>query len=438
MKFDFYLSENQSEINNITLTVEDHTLSTPFTFNTPLKIAQEDWDQEKQRPKNIYLKKNKKINARLDEIKIQLASLFTGKITRNKGISHRTVSRLIKKIAYENKTIYDGNSFIYFMDLYISSKKEIICNSTYKRYKVFKHLIERFEGYLLKRLYIDDINHSFINSFITFGLNESYSKNTLLRTLHFIRTILNFIERKGIKTAVNELDIPKEKCNKQIITLSEEEILKIKHTPVPPELQDAKDWLLISCYTGQRYSDFIRFNKSQLIQIQNINCISFTQQKTNKKVVLPLHPIVLNIIRQYPDNFPNPMNIQKYNKQLKEIAHFSGINQKIIARKRMNHRVYSIAVQKWEALSSHVGRRSFATNFYGKIPTPLLMEATGHGTEQVFLKYINSIDHSKIVLLNNHFLQVYQNRESKYSRKSRKERRIMSGGMNSKRAKLLT
>ena len=43
---------------------------------------------------------------------------------------------------------------------------------------------------------------------------------------------------------------------------------------------------------------------------------------------------------------------------------------------------------KWEVISSHVCRRSFATNFYGRIPTPVLMNITAHGTEKMFLSYI--------------------------------------------------
>ena len=58
--------------------------------------------------------------------------------------------------------------------------------------------------------------------------------------------------------------------------------------------------------------------------------------------------------------------------------------------------------KKWEILSSHIGRRSFATNFYSKIPTALLMEATGHTTENVFLKYINPVDENRVISLSNY------------------------------------
>ena len=43
---------------------------------------------------------------------------------------------------------------------------------------------------------------------------------------------------------------------------------------------------------------------------------------------------------------------------------------------------------KYELITSHVCRRSFATNFYGRIPTPILMNITAHGTERMFLNYI--------------------------------------------------
>ena len=43
---------------------------------------------------------------------------------------------------------------------------------------------------------------------------------------------------------------------------------------------------------------------------------------------------------------------------------------------------------KHEVISSHDLRRSFATNFFGKIETPILMNMTGHSRESTFLSYI--------------------------------------------------
>ena len=40
-------------------------------------------------------------------------------------------------------------------------------------------------------------------------------------------------------------------------------------------------------------------------------------------------------------------------------------------------------------VSSHIGRRSFVTHFYGKMKTPDIMQITGHKTEASFYTYLN-------------------------------------------------
>jgi hypothetical protein len=43
---------------------------------------------------------------------------------------------------------------------------------------------------------------------------------------------------------------------------------------------------------------------------------------------------------------------------------------------------------KYELITSHTMRRSFATNYFEKIKTPILMEITWHSRESTFLSYI--------------------------------------------------
>ena len=44
---------------------------------------------------------------------------------------------------------------------------------------------------------------------------------------------------------------------------------------------------------------------------------------------------------------------------------------------------------KWMLATSHIGRKSFATNFYGQegYTMPLLMNVTGHSSEKNFQQY---------------------------------------------------
>lgn len=409
MAFEFNLSQNGSSQNiDLNITVEfDYFDSQKFLLKTPLQIKADHWDEKKQRPFNIYLKKYKKINAKLVEIKIRLNEYIYERKGLKKNISRKTLSERIESICSENTVTYPEFSLLYFIQLYLDSKKEFINYSTYKRYQVFFHLIQKFEGFIMQRLYINTIDGKCIKNFMLFGREEAYSENTIYRTIHFIRTILNFAERKGIRTAVRELEMRREKQQREIITLSEQEILEIKHTNLPEELLPAKDWLLVSCYTGQRVSDFMEFSTEKLIRVDGKTCISFIQKKTKKKILLPLHPTVLNVLKRNGNSFPKKLPVTEYNEHIKKIAMLAGLKEFVRAKKRIGHRAKTTLLEKWEAVSSHIGRRSFATMFYGKIPTALLMEATGHTTEQMFLQYINPFDKNKVLCLSRYFDKIY-------------------------------
>jgi len=405
MTFFFFLTKN-SLVKNINLRLTDENKNIDFIFRLPLYINEKEWDSEKQRPKNIYLKKYKKINNILDELRISLNEYINKKA--KKAITQRSLSKLVQKSCLNKKSVYSENCLLNLIDYYITIKKELICHSTYKRYKVFFNLIQRFEGYLAERLYTQEIDMQVITKFLNFGRKEEYSENTIYRTIHFLKTILNFAEKKGIHTHVRELEIKREKQQKEIITLSEQEILKIKYAKVPGELQKAKDWLLISCYTGQRISDFMRFSSDKITKIDDRDCLIFTQQKTKKEMILPLHPTVLHVISQNNHSFPKSMSLHQYNEDIKKVAQIASLNQIVKVNKRKGYRAKCMEIEKWNAVTSHIGRRSFATNFYGKIPTALLMEATGHSTEQMFLKYINPINKDRILSLSNYFDQIYK------------------------------
>ncbi|KQM55246.1 site-specific integrase [Chryseobacterium sp. Leaf201] len=405
MKFLFFLSQKKTISGyRIYLSfVSDDTGNIMHKFCLPLKIPREDWDPEKQRPVDIYCKKYKKLNITLNAIKTGISELLKSK----SGSSAKTISAFIHKICSEKALSYPKGSLLSIMEEYLKMKKNLICLSTYRRYQVFIRLIEKFEGFLSRHIFIEEIDNFFLPKFYAFGREEKYTESTLNRTAGFIKTILNFAEKRGIRTNVKQLEIPKVKTAGKIMTLDEKEIKKIRQASIPENLQQAKNWLLISCYTGQRISDFMRFHIRQVVEIDCKKCISFVQQKTGKEIILPLHPIVLNILEKYDNSFPPPLENSLYNKQIKEVAFLAGITKPVRVRKRVGFRVKEIQVEKWQNISSHIGRRSFASNFYGKIPTPLLIQATGHSTEQMFLNYVNPLNHARILSLGNYFEKIH-------------------------------
>lgn len=90
---------------------------------------------------------------------------------------------------------------------------------------------------------------------------------------------------------------------------------------------------------------------------------------------------------------------QRMNRQLKEICKLAGINDV--------HMLDGIARKKYELVSTHTARRSFATNAYrAGIPSISIMKITGHSTERSFMKYIKiSQEENARLMLKNPFFK---------------------------------
>ena len=60
------------------------------------------------------------------------------------------------------------------------------------------------------------------------------------------------------------------------------------------------------------------------------------------------------------------------------------------------------SLEKWQLVSTHTARRSFATNMYLMgVPSITIMRITGHKTEKAFMRYIklDEEQHAKIIAL---------------------------------------
>ena len=87
---------------------------------------------------------------------------------------------------------------------------------------------------------------------------------------------------------------------------------------------------------------------------------------------------------------PYKISLVHFNEHIKDVCEAAQLYAPTKGRKKLKHNEPTVqgVYPKYEVISSHVCRRSFATNFYGRIPTPILIGITGHGSERMFLLYI--------------------------------------------------
>jgi len=123
--------------------------------------------------------------------------------------------------------------------------------------------------------------------------------------------------------------------------------------------------------------------------------------KTAEPVVIPLKHTVIDIIKKYDNNFPASLSNQKMNDYLKEVcALLKCLHVKTSTSiTRGGHTVIE-QKKKYELVSTHTARRSFATNCYlSKVPSFVIMGITGHKTEKSFIKYIKITPDEKANIL---------------------------------------
>lgn len=265
-------------------------------------------------------------------------------------------------------------------------------------FKGLKRTLETYQQAKKIKLKVKDINLKFVNDFTEFMQGLNYSNGNTQKKISDIKTVCLDAQVNGVETSPQLLKVTGIKTqNDYIVYLNETELEQIEQTEFKREaLINAKKWLLLGSMVGQRGNDLLDLDDSNITHKRSLKLIELTQRKGNKKVFIPFSPKMENLLS---DGFPYKLSIQKFNKHLKDICKIAEINTITKGYKYDNKIKRKVLgeYEKWELVTSHDLRRTFATNNYGEMPTPLIMSITGHATEKTFLNYIGktSIDHAQ-------------------------------------------
>ena len=362
-------------------------------------INPKDWSDTNAQP----IQKTQELKAlkiKLDKLATFVNEAYTVSVSKGEEF---TGDRLQLQIdLYNKKTpVLELDIFTTYIQKYIddapykqNAKKELgLSNGRVQNLKLFKTTVLKYEAEVLKskKIVIRDINLKFVEQYKGWMFGKGYSTNYVGKNIANIRTVCLDAYKNDIETSTqikNIKGISESREPEDIVFLSEEEQEQIKNTILFREaLINARKWLLLGCLIGQRGGDLLSITAKNIKEINGIKIIELKQQKTGKLVAIPLLPEAIEIIES---GLPYKTSLVHFNIHIKDICQEAGINEptkgRIKEKKGTPHKkdVY----KKWEVISSHVCRRSFCTNFYGRIPTPVLMNISAHGTEKMFLKYI--------------------------------------------------
>ncbi len=379
-----------------------------FGRETDLKIALSEkvnekyWDKNKGciKTNSSFYEKNA-LELRLNQIKFSIDKAMDSM----RDSDDYTSDWLKNTVENSNVSIEENNYFLtdeleaYKNNLRVRYKNGVqgVAVTTLRNYNTTKMRIVKYEKWIGHKIRLTDLDFEFHKNYTAFASNVlGLAQNSIGKDINQVKTICYDARDRGIAINPNvfsrRFNAPSEKTI--FTTLTPDELKVIAEYKGLNYLENARDWLIIGCWTGCRVGDLMSLTEKNVIDYKDTRIIKYTQRKTGKTVALPIHPQVIEILDKNGGKFPRPISDVNFNKYIKKVALKQGFVQPIMGS-RQNPKTHKKEVgifEKWELIRSHICRRSFATNHYHILPNKLIMAATAHSSEKMLLRYIGETE----------------------------------------------
>jgi integrase len=372
-----------------------------------ITIPMQFWDPKNEKIKNAYNFENKdKINAKLYNLKAKIINKFNFDNINGEIIDGHWLEKAINECFGRSPLVAGKIEFwkIYILDFctyWLKNESSKTNETAIKQYTVFVdlHLTNYLKENNLTKIKIKEVSNKNIENFISYLLSKDYAPDTVKRHATRFKFFLTKAENMNLEVNKNykePIKISKDAETVKEIYLTEKEIESIFNLDYSKDivLDNIRDNFIIGLCTGLRVSDFNNnLNQTNIID----GYIEIKTKKTGSTVAIPLHKFIVEILKKRNGQLPKTVNDVIFNKQIKKIcekAKITEITQGYVfdtATKRNKLDNY----KKHELVSSHICRRSFATNLFGKVPNHVIQAVGGWATEQMMLHYIKKSSREK-------------------------------------------
>lgn len=344
------------------------------------------------------------INEVLDKLRDRAKKYFLIRMAEGMPTTKEDFENYIKSTGFEKK--------ITFSDVwmqYLNESKHRLTKGTVNSYISSLNLLKDFSNTSNVVLSFESINNHFLQLLSDYFNSKEFSENYRAKVQRNIRTIYNYAIDQQITEPKNLKFLIKSEKTKKVISLTIEELKKLKACERLSETQTiVRDIFLFLCYTGLRISD-VRFLKPNIDY--NRNVLTIRPKKDSKKIQekILIKP-ALEILKKYdtPERLEAlPMiSDQKFNEIIKtccEIAEITTLTDKEVFLK---DEIRTIVVPKYRLITSHVGRKTFNT-LISKILNPSEhTKASGHSSFDILKHYIGNNDNEIRTKINQVFVEL--------------------------------
>lgn len=360
-----------------------------FRYYTGEKIDPKFWSKAK----NSYIKPSYNDDSKLDDYLKKLEQKIE-KIVRDARTSDRVVTVDLVKDEFLKANNQDiENTFFPVFEQYLLACASTRTPGTIKNYKNALHYFKEYRDNKGFQFEFERLNMTFYNSFVDYLISDKkLSNNTIGRIIKILKTFLNWALENGIHTNLDykKFKIWEEKI--EIIYLTDEELKRIYSKEISNKaLASARDQFCFGCFTGLRFSDIAKLDKSNIKD----GIIQLRTQKTKDLLTIPLIPQAQEILERHNYNIPVLTN-QKLNMHLKELGKLCDIDQLVYIQRYRGAERIDEKIPKHDLITTHTARRTFITLSLEKgIRPEVVMSITGHKDFKSFSAYIKIVDNVK-------------------------------------------
>ena len=371
---------------------------------TGLYINPKNWSKETGLPKQT-ISDNKNLTIDLLELKIKILKCYNDASTNGLDVDANWLSYNIdlhfKRINKNEQSEFIIDAIQSIIDNAGNRKNAKgslgISKSRINSYTSLKNILSKYQKE--KKYKVKDVNVKFAKDLLLYLINkENYKQSYALKKIADLKTVCYDAELDGLEVSPQLKKISSTRpTNENILYLNPKELEAIQDAKLTTEaLKNARKWLLLGCDIGQRGGDLLNLSEDDFVTRNGYEVIELQQQKTGKNITIPVLETTKVILET---GLPYRISIQKFNKHIKTVCEKAKIDKLIKGSLYDDKKKRKIDGQypKHKLISSHVCRRSFATNLYGILPTTLIMQITAHSTEKMLLNYIgkNALDYAQ-------------------------------------------
>ena len=289
------------------------------------------------------------------------------------------------------------NVWEYFLQYKRGSYKE----KSFEKFQALKNHLKQFEAEVKLPLQLKTVTAETLNKLQDYFFNKAAHNNkiglntqTTAKYMELFKSFLNWAvnhQYTDNSSFRNFTPIHQPDTLKVILTAEDKEKIKKANFGVKGYLNNVRELLILSTLTGLRYSDYSRIKGEHLKKDEDGSpVLHIRQEKTDEYVDIPLTLEANAIINRLLSGEIHPISNQKMNEYVKELCKIAEVDEPFEIHKYKGKLKTSQTLPKYELVTTHTGRRTFATDLLLKgVPAQTVMKFTGHRDYKSFAKYVN-------------------------------------------------